>query len=119
MSFRESVRKVGAATILVGGLAIAGPAAAQTPTYVGVTPPAVGTVDSTTGTRGAVLSTQGQITPQVASTQASRGGLALTGADIGGLVLIGGISIGVGVVAVRASRRRNSESDTAGSIAAG
>jgi hypothetical protein len=105
--------------MLAGGLAVAAPAAAQTPTYVGVTPPAVGAVDATTGSRGAVLSTQGQITPQVASTQGNRSGLAFTGADIAGLTMLGGISIGIGVIVVRSSRRRSAESDAAGPLAAG
>lgn len=125
MSLRTSMRKIGAAGIVAGGLALAAPAMAQTPNYVGVPMPAVGAVDagggvlSTAGTRdGAVLASQAQLTPQVAATQGNSSGLAFTGADIAGLVTLGGISIGVGVIVVRSGRRR-SETDSTGPLAAG
>lgn len=102
-SRRSKVRMAAAGAIFAGGLALAGPAVAQTSTYVGVAPPQVGAVDATSGTRAAsVVADQAQVRPQVANTS----GLAFTGADIAGLTMLGGISIGVGVVAVRSGRRR-------------
>ena len=127
MSLRASIRKIGAAGIVAGGLALAAPAMAQTPTYVGVPVPTAGAVDagvggvlSTTGSReGAVLASQAQITPQVAASQGASTGLAFTGADIAGLTMLGGMAIGVGVIVVRSGRRQSAESDTAGPLAAG
>jgi hypothetical protein len=127
MTFRSVMQKAAAAAILAGGLALAGPASAQTPTYVGVTPPVVGAVDATSGSRtgavlstqGAVLSTQGQVAPAQVSAQASSGRLAFTGADVMGLATIGAVSIGIGVVAVRSSRRRSAEADSSGPLSAG
>lgn len=136
MSLRARMRKIGTAGIVAGALALAAPATAQTPTYVGVPTPAAGAVDagavqSSSGTRdgavlassgtrgGGVLPSQAQLTPPVAATQANTSGLAFTGADIAGLTVLGGISIGVGVIVVRSSRRRSAESDTAGPRAAG
>ena len=129
MSLRASMRKIGAAGIVAGGLALAAPAMAQTPTYVGVPMPTAGAFDagggvgavlSSSGAReGAVLASQTQVVPPVAATQANTSGLAFTGADIAGLTVLGGISIGVGVIAVRSGRRRSAESDSAGPLAAG
>lgn len=120
MALRSMMQKAGAAAILAGGLALAGPAMAQTPTYVGVTPPVVGAVDATSGTRtGGVLSSQAQIAPQVAAPAAASGGLAFTGADIMGLSTIGAVSIGIGVIAVRSGRRRSAAVDAAGPLSAG
>ena len=129
MSLRARMRKIGAAGIVVGGLALASPAMAQTPNYVGVRTPAAGAVDagavlpssdardgavlSSSGARdGVVLASQAQRTPPVAATQGNTSGLAFTGADIAGLTMLGGISIGVGVIAVRSSRRRSAKSDS-------
>ena len=127
--------------MLVGGLALAGPAHAQTPNYVGVTPPGLGAVDASTGSRtgavdastgsrtgavdastgsrtGAVLSTQGQVSPAQVSAQASSGRLAFTGSDVIGLATIGAASIGIGVIAVRSSRRRSAENTVDGAARA-
>ena len=138
MSLRASMRRIGAAGIVAGGLALAAPAMAQTPTYVGVPVPTAGAVDtgtgavlSTTGSRegavlstagsreGAVLASQAQITPPVAAAQGRSTGLALTGGDIAGLTMLGGAAIGIGMIVVRSSRRRSAESDSAGPLAAG
>jgi hypothetical protein len=43
---------------------------------------------------------------QVLGTQTTRGGLALTGADIAGMVLLGGGLVVAGTVVWRAGRRR-------------
>ncbi|MDQ4088789.1 MAG: hypothetical protein M3163_00540 [Actinomycetota bacterium] len=130
MRLRSALQKAGAAAILVGGLAVAGPAHAQTPNYVGVTPPGLGAVDASTGSRtgavdastgsrtGAVLSTQGQVSPAQVSAQASSGRLAFTGSDVIGLATIGAASIGIGAIAVRSSRRRSAENTVDGAARA-
>ena len=41
------------------------------------------------------------------STTQTSGGLAFTGGDIAGMVVIGGVLVGTGVVVIRATRRRH------------
>jgi len=104
MAFRSNMKKAAAGLILVGGLAVAGPAVAQTATYVGVDPPAVGGVDAAAGSRpAAVLASQSQT---LGAVQGNAGGLAFTGADIIGLSTMGLGAIGIGAIAVRSGRRR-------------
>lgn len=98
------MKKAVAGIVFVGGMAVAGPALAQTATYVGVAPPVVGAVDAAAGNRtGAVLASQ---TQTVGAVQSSSGGLAFTGADIIGMSTIGLGAIGIGAIAVRSGRRR-------------
>ena len=98
---RPSIRRFAAAAVLFGGLAVAGPAAAQTSTYVGVNPPRVGAAD--TGSRSVA----------VPGSLENESGLAFTGADVVELVVLGGAAVGIGMVAVRATRRRARPEGTA------
>ena len=93
MRIRKQIRRVATVAALLAGT-WAGPAHAQA-VYTGVQPPAVGTTDA--GPVGQVLSSAGSRL-QVQSTQVQpvRGGLAFTGADIMGLVALGGGAIVVG-----------------------
>ncbi|MGH9264384.1 MAG: hypothetical protein ACRD1D_06795 [Acidimicrobiales bacterium] len=76
-----------------------GPAQAQT-VYIGVQPPAVGTTDA--APVGEVLSSTGRrLQVQSLQVQPVRGGLAFTGADILGLVGLGGGAIVVGAILKR------------------
>lgn len=122
------MRKIGAAAIVAGGLAVATPATAQTVYPNGGTLPTVGSVDtgitgavlSTSGSReGAVLASQAQLTPPAAAAQGTSSGLAFTGADIAGLTMLGAVSIGIGVIVVRSGRRKSADSESAGPFAAG
>jgi hypothetical protein len=84
-----------AAGVLAAALSFATPALADD--YVGNTPPQVGRADIGVGF----------IAPQVAvSTQqrAPAGSLALTGADIAGLTMLGAIAVGTGAIVLRRSR---------------
>ena len=97
-SKRSGIRRLAAATVLVGGLAVAGPAAAQTSTYVGVKPPQVGKADTSARPAAAPRTLRAQSTSR----------LAVTGGDILEMVGLGAASIGLGAVGVRAARRRSS-----------
>lgn len=83
-----------AAGVVFAALAVPAPALADTD-YVGAKPPKVGASDA-----GA----PSVIVRPVIRPQAARGGLALTGSDIVGLAVLGGISVGTGVVLVRRGR---------------
>jgi len=75
-----------------------GPAAADS-SYVGQTPPAVG---PTAGAPGASVAAvpQAAPAPKVASS-----GIALTGGDVLGMIVIAGLLLLVGVALVRVARR--------------
>ena len=119
---RSIVKSAGTVAVVIGGLAVVGPAMAQTPDYVGVTPPAVGPVDQVLSqgqvapAPDRVLSAQGRLVPgagvqeplapAASSGVTSASGLPVTGADVFGLTVMGVGAIGVGMVMVRRSRRR-------------
>src|SRR5205085_7493901 len=93
------MRRIGrygvAAGIVAAGLTLATPALADD--YVGNTPPQVGRNDVGVGF----------IAPQVATASQQRapaGSLALTGADIAELALLGAIAVGTGAIVVRRGR---------------
>ena len=104
-----SIRRAAGAVLFAGSFALAGPAVAQT--YVGVTPPQVGSADaspgvlSQAGSLGAVGGVQSQV-GAVSPAAARAGGLAFTGSDVMGLLLIAGSSVVVGTVVVRFARSR-------------
>jgi hypothetical protein len=114
----DMLRRLGAIVVLGLGLAVATGSAASAQTYTGVTPPNVGQVLSTTGQRtpvvasppGEVLASQVSSPAAAAAPQAQVRSLALTGADIVGLVLIAGSLIAVGAVFTRSARRSGSHS---------
>jgi hypothetical protein len=75
------------AAVVFGVLALSVPAAfAQTPDYPGGAPPQVAGVELVRGE--------------------TQGGLALTGADIAGIIVVGFGAIALGAVLVRSARRR-------------
>ncbi len=89
-----------AATTL-GVAAVSATAYADSTCYTGCTTPTISS--STTPVTGAVApATSPPIEPRAATTS---GGLALTGADIGGMVTIGAGALVVGGLMVRRSRR--------------
>jgi hypothetical protein len=85
----------------------AAPASAQTVDYPGGTPPQVAGEQIVQTPAAAPVAASPA--PQVLGTEIARGetqgGLALTGADIAGLVLVGFGAIAVGVTVVRRTRR--------------
>lgn len=88
-------RRLGAGVLIAcGALALGSPALADD--YVGNTPPNVGAGDPGGARHAVVLAESG--------TRAPAGRLALTGADIMGLVGFGAASVGIGAVVVRRSR---------------
>ncbi len=84
---------------LAGAIWAGSPAGAQS-TYVGVTPPRVGAVDT-----GVVTPTPQAQRAAVQPTTTARG-LALTGGDVMGLIVLGGACASAGAAAVRLSRPR-------------
>lgn len=92
------------AAVVFGVLALSVPAAfAQTPDYPGGAPPQVAGVE--------IVNTPAAPPPaQVAGVELVRGetqgGLALTGADIAGIIVVGFGAIALGAVLVRSARRR-------------
>ncbi len=89
----KRLRRICTLAAVVAGVWV-GPAGAQS-VYTGVRPPDAGSVD--TGGSAARSSSAGL--QAVQSTQ--RGGLAFTGADITGLVAIGGGAIALGTILKR------------------
>lgn len=95
---KKQARRVATIAALLAGTWV-GPAHAQS-VYTGVQPPAVGTTDR--GPVGQVLSSTGSRL-QIQSTEIRpvSGGLAFTGADILGLVGLGGGAIVLGAILKR------------------
>ena len=114
----DMLRRLGATVVLALGIAVAAGSAASAQTYTGVTPPDVGQVLSTSGQRtpvlaspqGEVLASQVSSPAAAAAPQAQVRSLALTGADIAGLVLIAVPLIALGAVITRSARRSGSQS---------
>ena len=111
----RAVRRVLASIAIVGGVMLAGPASAQTSSYVNVTPPQVGAADA------GRIAVQAAVPPQVRapsapaqviSRPAPARALAITGSDIIGLVALGGGSIVIGGLLVRSFRRRTEHPTT-------
>lgn len=105
------VRRIAVALALFGGMSVPAGVYAQT-LYTGTPVPNVGVVDpgdpavlGVQGSRspaGQVLSAQGS---RPAAVQSSRGALALTGGDVGGLVALGLSALGAGLFLTRRARR--------------
>ena len=95
------------AGIALGAIAWAGPVAAQT--YVNQPVPILDASDEdvlgTAGSRGPLLAQQSEA---VAGQRGNTAGLAFTGGDIAGLVLIGVALAGTGTAVVRLGRRPQS-----------
>lgn len=91
---------------VAGGVSVPGAAMAQA-VYTGTPPPNVGSTD-VLGVQGTGTGVQRALTTEVRGVQGVRGGLALTGGDIGGLVVIGLGAVGVGAVLTRRSRAARS-----------
>ncbi len=88
-----------AAALLVVSLMAASPASAQ---YVGGTPPAAGPVVSPVVVKGA----PSPVRVQAGRATQPRRAVAVTGADIAQMVLIGGAFVIGGTVLIRQTRRR-------------
>jgi hypothetical protein len=86
----------------LGVVAVPTMAFADATCYTGCTTPATGV-----STPAAVVTTPAPVSAPVEPTQANSGGLALTGADIEGMVTIGAGALVVGGLMVRRSRRLN------------
>ncbi len=92
MSFRRTIASVGLAAGIL--LVPAAPALAQ---YTGPTPPQVLPFDTQ----------KPRPTVEVKGEKQTRS-VAVTGADVAGMAVLGGLAIGSGMVIRRASRRRSS-----------
>ena len=119
---KGSIRRgVFASAVCLGSLLVAAsPVVAQVErVYTGVAPPTLGGTLLSTGEIGGVLAITGErVTPSVvplqvaggsvaAAQQAPVGGLAFTGADITGMVLIGLSAVTLGAVLTRRARPRS------------
>jgi hypothetical protein len=91
-------RAVGFVALLLTLVLSQGAAAAES-TYVGQTPPAVGP------TAGQAAPTVAAIPQAAPAPKVASSGIALTGGDVLGMIVIAGLLLLVGVTLVRAARR--------------